>query len=130
MNESYQEQDKSQDEEIAPCIIYTTIDKQKKALDISSTLVDSGLAACVNILDNCQSVYKYKGKMHQDREIVMIIKTDQRVLDDAISLLLEMHPYTTPCTAILPILGMDEKFATWYRDQFDYGPEQESDSVL
>ncbi|MGD9313386.1 MAG: divalent-cation tolerance protein CutA, partial [Desulfobacterales bacterium] len=55
--------------------IYMTAGSKAEAQKIGNALVESQLAACVNILDNMQSIYRWEGKLQQDSEVVLIAKT-------------------------------------------------------
>ena len=57
--------------------IYMTAGSKDEAKKIGKELVISGLAACVNILDNMNSVYMWEGKVQVDTEVVMIAKTTE-----------------------------------------------------
>ena len=56
-------------------IVYITTPTKEEARTISKALLEADLAACVNLLDGMESIYKWKGKIEEARETVMIVKT-------------------------------------------------------
>lgn len=77
-------------------IVFSTIDSEESALKISRRLVEERLAACVSIIPNVTSVYKWKGATEQARELLMVIKTAQDRVEALTSRLKELHPYEVP----------------------------------
>lgn len=97
--------------------IYSTFDKEEKALEVARALVERGLAACANILPGVTSVYKWKDKLEVSGELVMIAKTRASLFTRAKDLIVELHDYETPCVVSLDISGGDEKFLGWIEKQ-------------
>ena len=83
-------------------LIYTTIDSYKKAKSLSTLLIQEGLAACVNIIENSCSIYKWQGKIVSEKEFVLLIKTKQSILSKTINRIKNEHSYSTPCIIIIP----------------------------
>ncbi len=63
---------------------------------IAAALVEERLAACVNIVPGATSIYRWEGKIHRDREVLLLLKTTDDALDALRERLLELHPYETP----------------------------------
>ena len=93
--------------------IYMTSGSKSEAQKIGKALVESRLAACVNILDNMQSIYRWEEKIQQDSEVVLIAKTT----DDLVSALVDrvqlLHSYECPCIVSLPISSGYQPFLDW-----------------
>lgn len=84
-------------------IVMTTLPDRASAERLASLLVERGLAACVNLLAPCRSVYRWEGGVQQAEELPMLIKTtDARYagLEDAIR---AAHPYDLPEIVALPV---------------------------
>ena len=76
------------------CLV--TIDDLAKAYEIAAALVEKRLAACVNIVPEIQSIYRWKGQICNDTERLLIIKTQKHLFDRLEAVVKEMHPYETP----------------------------------
>ena len=77
-------------------IVLTTMGVDTDAAALGRTLVDEGLAACVNVLPPMTSVYRWKNKVEVEREHQMVIKTTRAGLATLEQRLLELHPYELP----------------------------------
>ena len=63
---------------------------------MARTLVDEGLAACVNIVPGVRSIYLYEGKIHDDAEVLCIAKTRKELFARLEARVRELHPYDVP----------------------------------
>lgn len=96
-------------------IIYTTIPTKKEAKNIAQILVKEKLAACCNIF-KIDSIFKWQGKIENEREFGMIIKTKKRLVEKVIKRLKNLHSYEVPCIISLPIEKGFEKFLKWVEE--------------
>jgi len=76
------------------CLV--TIDDLDKAAVIARTVVEEKLAACVNIIPGIRSIYSWKGEICDEKELLMIMKTRQKLFADLRSRVKELHPYEVP----------------------------------
>lgn len=106
-------------------LIYTTFPDTAAAETAGSSLVERGLAACVNILPGMTSIYVWQGRRHRDSEVVMIIKTRAGLADRVIEETRKLHPYDNPALVVLPLEGGSAPFLDWIRQQTG-GPIQSS----
>ena len=90
---------------IMVAIVYSTIDDIKKARRIANTLVEEQLVACVNIIPNIESIYKWKGKIEMDKECVLIAKTVDNNIKKTIDRIKSLHSYELPDIIVIPIIG-------------------------
>lgn len=86
-------------------VVYTTIDNIQDGRKIAHTLIEEQLVACVNIIPNIESVYRWKGKIENDEEIIMIIKTKDANVKKTIQRIKQLHSYELPNIIVLPIIG-------------------------
>jgi periplasmic divalent cation tolerance protein len=93
--------------------IYMTTKDKAEARDIGRYLVESRLAACVNILDRMNAMYIWQGEFQDDQEAVMIAKTTQDKVPDLIEAVKARHSYEVPCIVALPITDGSPEFLQW-----------------
>ncbi len=87
------------------------------AKNLAETLVEERLAACVNIVESVQSVYRWEGKVQADVESLLIVKTVASRFADLESRTLAVHPYACPEIVSLPITTGSEKYLLWLREE-------------
>ena len=97
--------------------VYMTVGSKEEAVKIGEELVRSRLAACVNILDNMNSVYLWEGELQNDAEVVMIAKTTEDRIPELIEKVKSMHSYDCPCIVRLPVLGGHRPFLDWIAEE-------------
>jgi len=93
--------------------IYMTAGSKPEAQKIGKALVESRLAACVNILDNMQSIYRWEEKVQEDSEVVLIAKTTETKVSPLIDKVKSLHSYDCPCIVSLPVLDGYLPFLDW-----------------
>ncbi len=81
---------------VAGLLALVTAGDEESADRIASALVTGRLAACVNIVGNVRSVYRWKGKIEKDAEFLLIIKTWQDRFEDLKKRVLDLHTYDVP----------------------------------
>jgi periplasmic divalent cation tolerance protein len=97
-------------------LVCTTVQSQKDAANIASTLVNERLAACVNVLAEMESTYRWKGGVDIERERQILIKTTRDRLALLRARLHELHPYELPEFITLDISGGSEHYLRWIRE--------------
>ena len=93
--------------------VYMTSGSKSEALKIGNALVEARLAACVNILDNMHSIYRWEEKIQEDSEVVLIAKTTERLVSQLIEKVKSLHSYDCPCIVSLPVLDGYPPFLDW-----------------
>ena len=86
-------------------LLLTTLDADTDASTLARTLVEEGLAACVNVLPAMRSIYRWKGAIEEAREQQLLIKTSPAAVAALKTRLLELHPYETPELLVLDADG-------------------------
>ncbi len=97
--------------------IYMTAGSKDEAQKIGSELVISKLAACVNILENMNSIYMWQGKIQNDSEVVMIAKTTEARVPELVEKVKSLHSYDCPCIVSLPVSGGHQDFLDWIQKE-------------
>ena len=95
------------------CWVYITAGSLEEAKKISKKLVAQNLAACVNLLGNMISIYKWEDKLEEGQEVVMIAKTRETLMPELIETVNSLHSYDCPCILKLPIQGGNPEFLSW-----------------
>ncbi len=90
-----------------------SIDLGKK---IASALVESKLAACVNIVQNIFSIYEWKGNVEESSEHLLLIKTMEDKCDALIKKVVELHSYDTPECIGFKIEKGSQKYLKWLQE--------------
>lgn len=93
--------------------IYTTVANKDEATRIGKSLVESHLAACVNILAEMTSFYWWNGVLEQSQEVVLIAKSQAHLSEPLIKHIRQLHSYACPCIVTLPISGGNPDFLQW-----------------
>lgn len=102
---------------MAANFIYMTAGNKAEAQKIAKSLVEHRLAACVNILENMQSVYRWENDIQVDTEVVLIAKTTERLVSELIEKVKSLHSYDCPCIVSLPISDGHAPFLEWIHDE-------------
>ena len=97
--------------------VYITAKNVREAKKIGRELVRSRLTACANILEGMQSVYRWKDKMEEARETVLIVKTRFALADKVIRKVKAMHSYSCPCVIVLPIVKGNPDYLRWIMEE-------------
>jgi periplasmic divalent cation tolerance protein len=97
-------------------VVFTTIGRSTDGHTLASTLVTERLAACVNVLGEMDSVYRWQGAVETERERQLIIKTTAERLPKLQARVHELHPYEVPEFVVVPVVGGTEKYLNWLRE--------------
>jgi periplasmic divalent cation tolerance protein len=98
-------------------LVYITTADKDEARTIGRYLVQSKLAACVNIFDQMNSMYEWQGEFRDDCEAVMIAKTTEERVSSLIAAVRERHSYQCPCIVTVPIVDGNPDFLRWIDDR-------------
>lgn len=101
----------------APILVYTTFASEADARRIGGALVETRLAACVNIFPNMVSIYEWQGKLDEAGETAMLIKSRKGLQDRVLAEAKRLHPYDTPALLVLEIGAGDSDFCGWIATQ-------------
>lgn len=99
------------------CWVYMTAGSIEEAKSIGQILVVQNLAACVNLLENMTSIYKWEEKLEESQEVIMIAKTRKTLMPKLIETVNSLHSYDCPCILELPIQGGNPDFLSWIKSQ-------------
>lgn len=97
-------------------IVLTTVSNPDQARTLAHTLVESRLAACVNIVNGMNSVYRWKGAVESTGEVLLIIKTVSTRLGALEEKLRNAHPYELPEFVVIPVEVVSREYLAWLID--------------
>lgn len=96
-------------------VVMTTFGDEKSAREVAGALVEKRLAACVNLLPGTTSLYRWKGKVCEEKELVALIKTTAEGYPALEEALLRLHPYEEPEILALPSSGGSDGYLEFVR---------------
>jgi periplasmic divalent cation tolerance protein len=102
--------------------VYTTYPSVVEAEDAGRALIESRLAACVNILPGMISHYRWQGAIERAEEVIMIIKTRASLAEEVRAAVKAAHSYTTPAILVLPIESVDQTYLAWLMAETEAKP--------
>ena len=94
-------------------IIFVTAASEQEAAAISRALVEEGLAACANIIPQIRSLYRWEGKIWDEREALIIIKSREDLFERIRSRVKELHSYEVPEITAIKIDEGDSAYMQW-----------------
>ena len=97
--------------------VYITCGSIEEAKKIGKILVRENLVACVNILRDMISIFRWEEKIVEASEVVMIAKTRKSLMPQLIEFISKNHSYDCPCILELPIQGGKSEFLKWIESE-------------
>ncbi len=102
-------------------VVLITAPSEDEAARIAQTLVGKNLAACVNILKDIRSIYRWKGAVCDESECLMVVKTTLENFGPIEKLVREMHSYEVPEIIALPITHGSKPYLDWLSENTRLG---------
>jgi len=97
-------------------VIMVTASSRRECRKIARHLVEEKLAACVNITQAIESVYRWEGKLADEKEFVMLIKSKRELFPEIKAAIAKLHSYHTPEIICLPIIDGSRNYLQWIAD--------------
>ena len=94
-------------------VVLSTSGSADEAEKIARGVVDSRLAACVSIVPGVRSIYRWKGKVEDDAEFLLVVKTRRELLPQVEETIVRLHSYSVPETIALPIVDGAAAYLDW-----------------
>ena len=93
---------------------FCSVPERESAEAIAHALVDERLAACVNIIPQIKSIYRWEGRVESNDEVLLIIKTSTQVpMEKLRDRILTLHPYDVPELVMVPVTDGLDKYLAW-----------------
>ena len=93
--------------------VYCIFGSTEEAERIGRTVVQERLAACINVLGSCRSVYRWHGEIETAEEVPAILKTTASQADSLIARIAALHSYAIPCITVWPVDKLLLSYAEW-----------------
>ena len=96
--------------------VHVTAPSREQAAEIARKLVEERLAACVNIVGGMRSVYRWEGKIHEDEEVLCLVKTRPELLDALTARVRALHPYDVPEILAFEVADGSADYLAWLHE--------------
>ena len=94
-------------------LVFTTLPSADKAAELAKLLVEERLAACANLLPAIRSIYRWQGKLQDENEVLLLLKTRAEHLERLKLRILELHPYDVPEVLAVPVEAGYQPYLEW-----------------
>ncbi|MGH9779394.1 MAG: divalent-cation tolerance protein CutA [Candidatus Acidiferrales bacterium] len=94
-------------------VVLVTCSSAEEAGRIARALVEERLAACVNVSSPIRSVYRWQGKLADDEEVLLVIKTTRELFDSLRRAVEKLHSYQVPEVICLPVIDGAPNYLNW-----------------
>jgi periplasmic divalent cation tolerance protein len=100
-------------------VVLVTCGSEEEGLKIAHALVEERLAACVNLVSPIRSIYRWEGKIWDEKEWLLIIKTQTVRVEDLEKRVKSLHSYSVPEIIALPIEKGSSSYLNWVKEMTD-----------
>jgi periplasmic divalent cation tolerance protein len=100
-------------------VVFVTCGSEEEAFRIAHVLVEERVAACVNLVSPIRSIYRWKGKVCDEHEWLLVIKTQMARFDDLETRVRALHSYSVPEIIALPIIKGNSSYLNWLKEMTD-----------
>jgi periplasmic divalent cation tolerance protein len=97
-------------------VVFVTCGSEEEATNIAKTLVEERLAACVNMISPVRSIYRWEGKIWDEKEWMLVIKTQKKRFEDLEKKVKSLHSYSVPEIIALPIVEGFASYLKWLKE--------------
>jgi periplasmic divalent cation tolerance protein len=101
----------------ATLLVFTNAPDREVAMRIAQALVEKRLAACVNVLAGCTSVYRWQGEVERAEEIPILIKTRAARFPEVEAMIRHLHPYELPEVLAVPVTHGLPDYLQWIAEE-------------
>ncbi|NWG03076.1 MAG: divalent-cation tolerance protein CutA [Syntrophaceae bacterium] len=99
-----------------PIVVLVTCGSEEEALKIANALVEEHLAACVNMVSPIRSIYRWEGKIWDEKEWLLLIKTQRPRFEELEKRVKSLHSYAVPEIISLAITDGSLAYLNWLRE--------------
>ena len=100
-------------------VVVTTVGTEEQAYLIAREIVARRQAACVNVVPGIRSIYRWKGKICKDGELLLIVKTLEGEFEGVVATIRELHSYELPEILSFSVSHGEQRFLEWIASSVD-----------
>jgi periplasmic divalent cation tolerance protein len=101
-------------------VVLSTFPNEADAARVVRVLVEERLIACGSLLPGARSLYRWKGEIADESEVVVLMKTRERDWAALLARVHELHPYDTPECLAMPVAAGAPKYLAWLAEALDH----------
>lgn len=109
-----------------PVLVFTTTNDESIARKIAVTLLQRRLCACTQIISTVRSFYWWKGKIEEDNEFLLILKSDKSIFNKLSEVIREIHNYSVPEIVAIPVSNMGLEYRKWLYENLSIKEKDEN----
>lgn len=94
-------------------VVLVTAPDEAVAARLARTLVEERLAACANLIPGVRSIYRWEGEVHDEPEVLLVLKTSAACLPSLLARVPQLHPASVPEVVELPAGRVLGSYARW-----------------
>ena len=94
-------------------VVLTTVASDEEGVRLVRALLERRLIACGTLIPGARSLYRWQGKIADEREVVLLLKTRSARLETLLAAFGELHPYKVPELLALPVSAGLSKYLEW-----------------
>ena len=94
-------------------MVLCTCANREEATRLGNALIESRLAACINIVPEVQSIYRWQGAIENTSEALLLIKTGQALFQELSAEIMKLHSYAVPEILALPVAEASQSYLGW-----------------
>jgi periplasmic divalent cation tolerance protein len=98
-------------------VVLVTTPSPERAAEIARAVVDERLAACGNVVPGLRSIYRWEGKVQDEEEALLVLKTTRARFEALRDRVLALHPYEVPEVIALPVEAGSARYLAWIADE-------------
>lgn len=98
-------------------LVLTTVPDRETGEALAQRLVEEHLIACANLLPGVTSIYRWKGRVERESELLVLMKTPASRVAEVFGRVAELHPYEVPELIAVPVEAVSAAYAGWVREE-------------
>ncbi|MCI0571510.1 MAG: divalent-cation tolerance protein CutA [Myxococcaceae bacterium] len=97
-------------------LVLVTAPSAEKGAELARVLVEEELAACGNVLPGLRSIYRWRGRVHDEAEALLLLKTRASLFESLRARVVSLHPYEVPEVVAVPLVAGHAPYLAWIAD--------------